>query len=438
MDLFKQFPNSSLPLDDRYLSLFQVLDDRALDTVDLLTLTNTELTRASGRSALITKQLQRELESEIGSTLEIKSLQLQNLESDDRFKKFSTGDDAIDDLLDGGIAVGAVTEIVGAAATGKSHILIQLAITVQLPRELGGLGIQLSSDEFSSTQTTSLLKYQMLKIVYIATEGVVETRRLIQVCKHYQELMSANGINEMYWPSPDNVYVISCHDIEEQERAIMYLLPLLVRKGQVKLVVVDSIAHHLRLELQTRDRSKILNTTERIYRTVDQLKTLACEHELSVVITNQVTDRPLKKLYGNDDEKLVLFDYQVGWIAGWDNESIVKRQNGLESLDYDESNITVLEQSMINRLHWSTNYNTNQVPALGIIWQNAVDCRIVLSKYDQPIWDELLDTIALQEGQDEEEYDISKNFELKRRISYEGRNLNFEIWKNGIRGELSE
>ncbi|GMF06471.1 unnamed protein product [Ambrosiozyma monospora] len=53
---------------------------------------------------------------------------------------FTAGDETIDKLLNGGIPTGYVIEISGGSATGKTNLLMNLAITVQLPREFGGLG----------------------------------------------------------------------------------------------------------------------------------------------------------------------------------------------------------------------------------------------------------------------------------------------------------
>jgi RecA/RadA recombinase len=45
----------------------------------------------------------------------------------------------LDDALGGGILSGTVTEIYGEAGAGKTHLALQLCLTVQLPLYLGGL-----------------------------------------------------------------------------------------------------------------------------------------------------------------------------------------------------------------------------------------------------------------------------------------------------------
>ena len=65
--------------------------------------------------------------------------------------KLSFGCPVLDGLLRGGLVVPGLNEIAGVSAAGKTQLCLQLCLTVQLPRELGGLeggvwlhGIQLS------------------------------------------------------------------------------------------------------------------------------------------------------------------------------------------------------------------------------------------------------------------------------------------------------
>lgn len=51
----------------------------------------------------------------------------------------STGCPLLDKALHGGLLVPGVTEIAGTSAAGKTQLCLQLCLTVQLPREKGGL-----------------------------------------------------------------------------------------------------------------------------------------------------------------------------------------------------------------------------------------------------------------------------------------------------------
>ena len=52
----------------------------------------------------------------------------------------STGCPVLDKQLRGGIACHGITEITGESASGKTQLCLQLCLSVQLPRDKGGLG----------------------------------------------------------------------------------------------------------------------------------------------------------------------------------------------------------------------------------------------------------------------------------------------------------
>ena len=53
--------------------------------------------------------------------------------------RITTGSKAVDELIGGGIETQAITEVFGEFGSGKSQISHELAVTVQLPKEKGGL-----------------------------------------------------------------------------------------------------------------------------------------------------------------------------------------------------------------------------------------------------------------------------------------------------------
>src|SRR6056297_2256676 len=61
------------------------------------------------------------------------------LERRQEIGKLSWQIDEVDDLLGGGIETQSITEVYGEFGSGKSQVTHQLAVTVQLPREYGGL-----------------------------------------------------------------------------------------------------------------------------------------------------------------------------------------------------------------------------------------------------------------------------------------------------------
>lgn len=56
----------------------------------------------------------------------------------EREKFLTTGCSKFDKLLQGGITTRGITQIYGAASTGKTQLALQLCLTVQLPTREGG------------------------------------------------------------------------------------------------------------------------------------------------------------------------------------------------------------------------------------------------------------------------------------------------------------
>jgi DNA repair protein RAD51 len=76
----------------------------------------------------------------------------------------TTGSKNLDMLLGGGIETGSITELFGEFRTGKSQICHQLAVTCQLPHDMGG---------------------GEGKCLYIDTEGTFRPVRLLAVAERY-------------------------------------------------------------------------------------------------------------------------------------------------------------------------------------------------------------------------------------------------------------
>ncbi|MFX1497585.1 MAG: DNA repair and recombination protein RadA [Promethearchaeota archaeon] len=175
-------------------------------------------------------------------------------------KKIMTGSQNLDDLLGGGIETEAVTELYGEYRTGKTQIVHQLCVNVQLPYEEGGL-------EGSA--------------LYIDSEGTFRPERIVQMA-------SAKDLD--YNTILRNITYGRAFNSDHQVLLVKEA-PKIIEEKNIKLVVIDSIIGHFRSEYIGRgtlaNRQQILNG--HIH---DLLRLTEIFDELAVVFTNQVSAKP--------------------------------------------------------------------------------------------------------------------------------------------------
>ena len=158
----------------------------------------------------------------------------------------------LDNITDGGIDVGMITEICGEAGSGKSQICIQLALNVQMNSTEGGLNG---------------------KAVFISTEQPFPSSRLAEMekCLNSSKCYSSNIFLSHYMTG------------ESLTDCIVHKLPrLLESHPTIKLIIIDSIAGAFRLEKDYIKRANLMR------KMIEKLEFLANKYNFAVVITNQI------------------------------------------------------------------------------------------------------------------------------------------------------
>lgn len=202
-----------------------------------------------------------------------------------QWSKISTLDPVIDEILGGGIRTGQITELTGEAGAGKTQFLLSLLLAVQLPPPHG-------------TGRNAL---------YISTEASLSTRRLAQMLKN-NPILTSDSIPFSERPSLDNISSTTTPDLESQEHILTYQVPVQVERRNIGLIVLDSVAANYRAEFDrsVRNDSGALGTAGEGGRSASQnmgarsaelvrlgmlLRDLARNHDIAVVVSNQVADR---------------------------------------------------------------------------------------------------------------------------------------------------
>ncbi|KAI6840152.1 P-loop containing nucleoside triphosphate hydrolase protein [Hortaea werneckii] len=304
----------------------------------------------------------------------------------------STLDDDLDQRLNGGIAVGAVTEVVGESAAGKTQFLLTLLLSVQAPEPLG-LG---------------------KAALYISTEAPLQTTRLNQLLERHPKLATLPPENR---PSLSKIQSTRVHDLEAQDHILCFQVPALLSRpnSNIGLLVIDSIAANYRPEF---DKGHARRTAAEAFAKRSQqvaqlgalLRDIARKYSIAVVVANQVADR-----FTSQDQAISLSQMasQPGTQRsrpGSPPQSTARRPTAppplsqhipLSTTSDHSHNLSTddplsLDHQQCFFTGWGDNPFTHQnqnlkTPSLGLTWTNQLSTRIALLRepvYTQPKLDE--------------------------------------------------
>jgi DNA repair protein RadB len=168
-------------------------------------------------------------------------------------EKISTGSYDLNTWLYGGYEKDVITMIAGPPGCGKTNFSILVACS---QAKKGN------------------------KVVYINTEGGFSIDRVRQVLK-----------NENYEEVLKNIMLLKPTSFDEQEVSFGQLLKN-VRKGDISLIVIDSMTILYRLELgdaiQSKEDEKVREINRKLARQLRILSEISRKQQIPIVITNQV------------------------------------------------------------------------------------------------------------------------------------------------------
>ncbi|KAM6954218.1 DNA repair protein XRCC3 [Aplochiton taeniatus] len=173
----------------------------------------------------------------------------------------------LDDLLRGGLPLNGITELAGESGAGKTQFGLQLCLSVQYPQRYGGLDSG---------------------AVYISTEDSFPIKRLWQLIPQQGQLrpeLPQSFIRSIRFS--DRIYIEHAADLAALQSLISQRVPLLLSRGLVRLVVVDSVAALFRAEFQA-DQS--VERARNMLAFSSTLHRLSHNYSAPVLCINQVTD----------------------------------------------------------------------------------------------------------------------------------------------------
>jgi DNA repair protein RadA len=181
-------------------------------------------------------------------------------------RKLKTRVPELDDLLGGGFETQAITEMYGEFGSGKSQIVHQMAVNVQLPEEDGGLAGS---------------------AIYIDTENTFRPERI-------EQMVIGLGIDADPADFLENIHVARAHTSDHQilmlDTARERAAELRESDKPVRLFIIDSLTSHFRAEYA--GRGTLAARQQKLNRHLHDLFKLADENNAVGLVTNQVLSNP--------------------------------------------------------------------------------------------------------------------------------------------------
>ncbi|XP_074307213.1 meiotic recombination protein DMC1 homolog isoform X1 [Silene latifolia] len=184
--------------------------------------------------------------------------------------RITTGSQALDELLAGGIETSAITETFGEFRSGKTQLAHTLCVTTQLPTSMkGGNG----------------------KVAYIDTEGTFRPDRIVPIAERFG--MDAAAVL-------DNIIYARAYTYEHQHNLLLGLAAKMAEEP-FRLLIVDSIIALFRVDFS--GRGKLAERQQKLAQMLSRLIKIAEEFNVAVYLTNQVISDPAGGVFVSDPKK---------------------------------------------------------------------------------------------------------------------------------------
>ncbi|KAL8162746.1 hypothetical protein V2J09_014235, partial [Rumex salicifolius] len=184
--------------------------------------------------------------------------------------KITTGSQALDELLGGGIETLAITEAFGEFRSGKTQLAHTLCVSTQLPTGMrGGNG----------------------KVAYIDTEGTFRPDRIVPIAERFG--MDPGAVL-------DNIIYARAYTYEHQYNLLLGLAAKMSEEP-FRLLIVDSVIALFRVDFT--GRGELAERQQKLAQMLSRLLKIAEEFNVAVYMTNQVISDPGGGVFVTDPKK---------------------------------------------------------------------------------------------------------------------------------------
>jgi DNA repair protein RAD57 len=222
--------------------------------------------------------------------------------------------------------------------------------------------------------------------MYISTESSLPTSRLSQILASNPVLADAK-----VKPSLDRIISIVTPDLESQDHILKFQVPVAIKKYNIGLIILDSVAANYRAEF---DRppdgtptgrggghgAHMAKRSAELVKLGQHLRDIARTENIAVVVANQVGDRFTR--FGDSPMSRI----QSSPLA---HQFMPLPSSGQSSLAVERDIICPInspDMLLDHQLRWFTGWGDDpqernpKTPSLGLIWTEQIACRIALIK----------------------------------------------------------
>ncbi|KAL7712902.1 DNA repair and recombination protein RadA [Entamoeba marina] len=182
----------------------------------------------------------------------------------------TTANQSLDDVLCGGIPLGSLTQVVGFPGCGKTELCMQLACTVQLPIEVGGVGGD---------------------CVYFDSGYNFSAQRIREIAENFcssyemENVAVEKVLSRIHIIKPTNLFELSA-----------LILSLSDKKWNIKLIVIDSLASLHKNTTFLKDNGVLVNCMTSL---MNNILSYATTYNVAVVAVNHLTNKKVSTNYIN-------------------------------------------------------------------------------------------------------------------------------------------
>ncbi|WP_137291000.1 DNA repair and recombination protein RadA [Natronorubrum halophilum] len=210
------------------------------------------------------------------------------LERRNEIGKLSWQIDEVDDLLGGGIETQSITEVYGEFGSGKSQVTHQMAVNVQLPKEVGGLhGCAIfvdSEDTFRPERIDDMVRGLPDAVI----DATLEDREI------EGSAADEDAVTELVDDILDKIHVAKAFNSNHQmllaEKAKELAGEHEDSEYPVRLLAVDSLTAHFRAEYV--GRGQLADRQQKLNKHLHDLDKVGNLYNAAVIVTNQVASNP--------------------------------------------------------------------------------------------------------------------------------------------------